>query len=186
MKNKYKVLIISCWAIFLIATAFKMFGANLFIAGSNNETFIRVCNYIQNSIIYYIIGTLFNIVGTTFYLMAVLEEKKPKLLWFIPLVLYTIVKTIFNKYDVLFFILDISVIMIGLPLLINYKMWLKISIGVVLNIVFQLLSQFLKLGQYGTFDNNVVIAVILSIDYYIMLVLFYLYSNYVFIKKGDK
>lgn len=175
MKNKYFVLIISCWVLLLICVIAKLFGANIFIAGTNNQTFIDFCNYIQNSFWYYIVAPLFNISTATIYYMAVMKKRKPQIMWLFPYIIYAIIKTIFNKLDVLFFILDI-IVMIGLPLIFDRKLWLRSTIAFLLNLGFQFISMFLKLNNYQMFDNNLVVGIILSIDYYIMLILFWLYS----------
>ena len=59
-----------------------------------------------------------------------------------------------------------------------------IIIGVALVFAFQFLSMLLKMNQYAMFDENLVVGLILSIDYYIMLVLYWLYS--VHFKKLNK
>ena len=175
MKNKYLVLIISCWVLLLVCVLLKLLGANIFIAGTNNETFKAFCNYVQNSFWFYIITPLFNISTATIYFMAVLKTKKPSWKWLIPYSLYAILKCIFHKLDVLFFILDIFVVT-GLPILVDKTKWKRAIIGTVLNLSFQFISMFLKLKNYTMFDNNLIVGIILSIDYYIMLVLFWLHS----------
>lgn len=117
-----------------------------------------------------------NIVSTSIYFMAVLKETKVNLKWFIPLVIYAIFKVLFNQYDILFFILDF-VLVIGLPLLINIKRWKYILIGCGLNLLFQLISQITKNIGFSFVDEYTLIFMILNIDYYIMLILYYLYNN---------
>lgn len=175
MKNKYLILIISCWVLLALCIVAKLFGANIFIASTNNKMFIDFCNYVQNSFLYYIITPLFNIVSTSIFLMAVLKQKKPQLKWLLPYIAYAIIKTIFNKLDVLFFILDIAM-MIIIPIIVDKTKWLRALIGIVLNLAFQFISMGLKLNNYQMFDNNLVVGIILTIDYYIMLVLYWLYS----------
>ena len=48
MKNKYKVLIISCWVLLVIAMILKLLGSDWFIATSDNKRFIKLCDYIDN------------------------------------------------------------------------------------------------------------------------------------------
>lgn len=175
MKDKYLVLTITCWVLLSICIILKLFGAAMFAASSNNETFINFCNYIQNSFLFYIVTPLFNITSTCIFLMAVLKVKKPDWRWLTPYIAYAILKTIFYKYNILFFILDILVIII-IPLLVDYHKWLRIIICVIINLSFQLVSMFLKLDHYKMFDDNLVVGIILSIDYYIMLILMWLYS----------
>lgn len=116
-----------------------------------------------------------NVFSCSIYYMAILKEKKINLKWFIPLVIYSMLKIVFNKYDVLFTLLDF-VMTIGLPLLINFKRWKSILIGTLLTLVFQSISLILKFNNFTMFDENTLMVMILSIDYYIMLILYWLYS----------
>ena len=175
--NKYKVLIITCWSLLGLCCLIKLFGFNLFIASTDNQSFIRLCDTINNSFWYYIVGFIFHMITCSIYYMAVLKESKPtisSLKWFIPLIIYIICKTIFYYLKVVFFVLDI-VMMIGLPILINRKIWYIAIVSFLLTLFFQLISAFLKLNHYTMFDDNTLVAVLLSIDYVIMLVLFWLY-----------
>lgn len=177
MKNKYKVLIKSCWILLFICCAFKLFGADIFIAGTNNENFIKVHTFIEENIfIKYILYLLMNMISSGIYFMAVLKERKINLKWLIPYGIYAICKIIFNSFDSLFMILDFIIIP-GLPIIINPKVWKRSLIGTFLNLGFQFISMFLKLDNFSMFDENALITLLLSIDYYIMLVLYYLYSN---------
>lgn len=179
MNNKYKVLIISCWSLLIVCCLFKLFGANIFIVGVEEGNFKLVCEFINNNIIIRsICNILMNIIGSGFYYMAVLKDKRPRLKWFMPLIVYAILKQVFREnYSSIFFILDFGMT-IGLPIIINYKKWKSILLGCLLTLIFQILSMFLKLDNFVMFDENFLIGTILSIDYYIMLILYYLYSNY--------
>ena len=178
MKNKYIILIRSCWILLLACCIFKLFGANIFIAGVDDGNFKTFCNFVNdNSVLKFIISIIINALSCIIYYMAILEENKPKLKWTIPLIIYVILKQIFNKFDILFFVLDF-IMTIGFPLFLKIKNWKRILLGCVLTLIFQVLSMFLKMDNYTMFDNNFLVGIILSIDYYIMLVLYYLYSNY--------
>lgn len=175
MKNNYKVLIISCWSLLLVCCLIKLLGADLFLAGTDNERFISLCSFIDTTILRYVILYVMNIVSTSIYFMAVLKEKKPNIKWLVPYIIYVILKFIFEDFTMLFFIFDM-LITIGLPILIDKKKWLRIIIGMGLNIGFQIISMFLKFDKFTMFDNNTLVFTILSIDYYIMLILYWLYS----------
>lgn len=181
MKNKYKVLIISCWSLLLVCCLIKLLGANIFLASTDNVRFIELCGLIDNSFIKYILYFIVNVTSTSIYFMAVLKETKPNIKWLIPYSVYSIFKLIFNELDVLFFIGDVP-FMIALPILLDKKKWKRILIGFGLNLGFQLISQFVKLDNFTMFDENTLMVIILMIDYYIMLILYWLYS----IKDKDK
>lgn len=147
----------------------------MFLAGTDNERFIALCSFIDSSFIKYIIYFTFNITSSSIYFMAVLKEKKPNLKWFIPYTIYAILKIIFNKYDLIFNILDFVIVPL-LPIIINKKMWLRSIIGLGLMLLFQSVSLLLKFNNFTMFDENTLMVIILSIDYYIMLILYWLYS----------
>ena len=175
MKNPFKVLIITCWILLLLCCIAKLFGANWFIASTNNQNFLDFCKYIEETFWFYIFTAIFNIVTCGIYYMAVLKQNKPDLRWLIPLIIYAILKSIFYKQKILFFILDF-VMTLGLPLLLDHKRWLWIIIGVALTFAFQYISMFLKLDNYNIFSENAFVSMVLSIDYIIMLLLYWLYS----------
>lgn len=187
MKNPFRVLIITCWILLILCCIAKLFGANWFIAHTDNQTFISFCDYVvATPFLNFLVRFVVNTISSSIYFMAVFQQKKPTLnglKWFIPLVIYTTFKSIFYSNQTLFFILDF-VMTIILPLIIDYKRWLMIIIGVALVFAFQFLSMLLKMNQYAMFDENLVVGLILSIDYYIMLVLYWLYS--VHFKKLNK
>ena len=84
--NKFKVLIISCWILLVLAVIAKLCGADIFKAGTDNERFKAFCDYTQNSFWYYVIASTVSITTSGIYYMAVLKSTKLNLLWVIPLV----------------------------------------------------------------------------------------------------
>jgi len=178
-KNKFKVLLITCWVLLGLCLISKMFGANIFTTSAKKENFIKFCDCVDNHLFlrYGIINLTINIISSSLYYMAIFQEpkfSKRALLWFIPLIIYAIIKSIFYNAKVVFYVLDI-VMMVGLPLLIDYKRWLVIIISFGLTFVFQYISMLLKLNQYTMFDNNTIMVFILNIDYYIMFIIYWLY-----------
>ena len=168
-------MIITCWILLAVCCVAKLFGANWFIIHTDNQRFTDFCRCIEDSFWYYIFTSVFNIITTSIYLMGVLKQKKPSIKWFLPLIAYAILKSIFYRQKVLFFILDF-VFIISIPLLIDRNKWLRIFIGIALNLGFQFVSMFLKLNNYEVFSENAFVSMILSIDYVIMLMLYWLYS----------
>ncbi len=173
-RNPFLVMIITSWVLLIIAMILKLFGADWFIAGSENKTFIRLCNFIDSHFaVQCIVFALFNIFTTSIYFMAILKETRPHLVWFLILIVYASVKVVFyNK--VVFFILDI-ILMVVLPLILKPKYWIAILVGFVLNFGFQLISMATKMNNYKMFDENTLVGIILNIDYILMLTLFWLY-----------
>lgn len=82
------------------------------------------------------------------------------------------------KLPLIGMILDL-LIGILIPLIRNkFKNWKIVIIGNILLIIFQFISLITKnIGGYITSDS-ILVSSILSIDYYIMLVLYYLYTHF--------
>ena len=59
--------IILCWILLIICFIIKLCGGNYFNIMCNNENFIRFCNFIENSIIKYIIY-LFSFIFSSYLL----------------------------------------------------------------------------------------------------------------------
>lgn len=179
-------LIIASWIFLFIYFIIKLFGVNLFEIVCNNKTFIAVCNYIdKNYWAKYIVCSISAFVSISIYILAVIQKYKFKwwqlLIVFIDILSATGVKLWNNVYGLIFDIIHfiiLPMIFIGKP---NKKYW-NVLIGNILNILFQVISLITKNVKLTFFDNNTLIALILSIDLYIMLILYYLYSNL----KGDR
>lgn len=176
MKDKYKVLITSCWVLLALCFAIKILGGNWFEIAVSNETFINVCNYIDSKIwLKYFITTIFYSISSYIIYLAITKQKIGKDKYILIILLPASICK--NYITLLGWFIDILVWMI-LPLLkYKFKNWLRVIIGVILIFVFQLISLLTKnIGIYIE-TTNILIGTILIIDYYIMLVLYYLYSN---------
>lgn len=178
MKDKYKVLIISCWSLLLVCFAINLFGANLFDIVCENKKFIKLCNYIDNSMFWKIsINCVIALILDSLTLLAIMKYKmysKTLGLIVIPMI---ILSSIFYWYlPILKTILEI-IFMIVIPLI--YKVnWKRIGLGMILIILFQQISLFTKnIGGIFLDSNNTLISFIMYIDVFIMLMLYYLYAN---------
>lgn len=157
----------------------KIFRNDLFIAHASNETYQKICTFVDSNdfVKYGLVNLPINILSCSIYYMAVLQESKiakHSLKWMFPLVFYAILKAIFNKYDKVFYVIDIFM-MIGLPILIDKSKWIWAIISFGATLLFQALSMIMKMNNYEMFDNNTIVFIILNIDYYIMLIIYYLY-----------
>lgn len=177
--RKYRLLLITCWCVLGLCLVIKIFRSDLFIAHTSCKAFQDFCLFVDNNdfVKYGLINLPINIVSCSIYYMAILQESKitkKSLKWLIPLIIYAIIKAIFNKYDKLFYVLDI-IMMLELPIAIDKTKWVWAIISFGATLLFQALSMIMKMNHYGMFDNDTVIFIILNIDYYIMLVIYYLY-----------
>ena len=186
MKDKYKTLIISCWVVLLCCFVVKLLGGNFFEIVCENEKFIKFCKFIDGNILKYVISFIMYIVSTYIYLLSIVRNEISNnkkiigavvlaLLWFIKLLVYNI--------PIIAMLLEFGVI-IGLPIILNKKYWKMSLIGCVLNLLFQFISLITKNVKLDYVDETMFIAIIFNIDYYIMIILFYLYRTKEYNENG--
>lgn len=187
-KDNYKQIvlrraIILCWVLLAICFIVKIFGGNFFNIVCENKNFIKVCQFIDNSVLFYIINYLSYIITTSLIILSCCKKYK------------------FNKKEILiiaicynlcfglkFISLTISaiieqlVLFIILPLIFSKSIKRTILTFILVN-GFQLISLFTKNIGIGIMEVPFLIGIIFMFDYYIMLILYYLYSN---LKKEAK
>lgn len=192
-KDNYKLktlkrMIILCWSLLGICFIIKILGGNFFNIVCKDERFLRFCNFIDNSVFYYI-SAFIQFVASSMLIYLAISNKRIKI--FLP----SIIVVWAYKMLVEFNIIKINIgIYVALDYLILFLlMWicsgkpLKSIISVILNIVFVVISAITKNLFLGNFIiTSYTINLIYAIDYYIMIVLYYLYSKYRNIKKEDK
>lgn len=187
-ENNYKQIvlkraIISCWILLAICFFIKIFGGNFFNIVCNNEKFINFCTFIDTNWLYFAIAFMFYYTSTMIYILAVTRSKftlKNFLLITACCICSYSTKFISTTIGL---IADYVLIYFGLCLYLALKNGIKpkkaillVLFGFVLNNVFQLISLFVKdLGLFKIMVNNSLIQIIFMLDYYIMLVLAYLY-----------
>lgn len=179
MKDKYKTLILACWIVLLSCFIIKILGGNFFEIVCNNKTFINICDFIDTSFIKYLVVSLCYTFGTSLYFLAVLNKTKFKNkenILYIILPLFSCLKLLFAKYSVIVFIIDLIFTIIT-PIIINKRKWLNSIIGYILIIIFQLISLLTKNIGIKIIDNSTLTSLIFCIDYYIMIILYYLYNT---------
>ncbi len=188
-KERYlKRVIVVCWIALAICFGIKLFGGNLFEIMCNNENFIKVCEYADNHFwAYYLINALNSFVLTYFYTLAVCQKLKYEK-WQLITVLITIAIGIPIKTysQILGLVFDVWQ-MILMPCLFTIKYpkrhW-NVVIGNILVVIFQVVSLFVKnIGIKVLTSENVLTMMIFRIDVFLMVILYYLYSN---VKGGNK
>ena len=176
--------IILCWVLLAVCFVIKIFGGNFFAIVCTNEKFIKVCEFIDNSVLYYLFSYISYIITSWLLVVIVRENKKMitkgTLIYLICCSLYWCFKLLiqFNIVKlplVIYNILEYGVLYI--LLIIFSKKYIKSIFVIIAMVVFSILSVVTKnIGITGTIANSSLIAIIFMIDYYIMLVLCYLYS----------
>ena len=175
MKDRYKVLIISCWSLLGVCFLIKLLGGNWFELSTENTKLIQLCNWVDSNISKYFIMGIFYCVSMYLVYLSICKKKIKDCLYicvvfaliFITKIFYPIVATVLEP-----------MMLILLPI-VKKVSWKRVLVGNILMMAFQLVSLFIRnLGIYLPADAPTLISLLLQIDYYIMLVLYYLYSNY--------
>ena len=178
MKNRYKVLIVTCWYLLFIAFLLKVCGVTIFDANSDNQVFIQFCDYLDKTLwLKYILFCLVAIVLESLYLLAVLKQKfytRLQFIIFIPLIIFS---SIISWYIVwLKFVIDILIMLLPIAFKANWK---RVLVGIVLVVVFELISFMIKnISCYNLNNKSALVELILQSDTVIMTALYYLYSVY--------
>lgn len=187
-KNAYLVLIISCWVLLALALIIKLFGATIFDVVIKNETFIKFGEYADNSWLKYFLACVNALVLHSLVLLSILGQKfynKIQACIFVPLIIIMSLLSWYN--NILSTVLNFACYLLTIIWL--KKRWYRSVIGIVLMISFQAISILTKnVGSWNLNNEQSVIAMVLQIDAAIMIVLYYLYSNKLEIKKraGEK
>lgn len=189
-KDNYKQVvlkraIILCWVLLGVCFVVKIFGGNFFNIVCNNGKFISVCDFIENSIIKYIIYLTSFIISS--YLVVKIVNPNLKLLslkslLFILLCVIVWVFKLLLELDIIklntLFINMFDLIVLYALLIIFTRKPIKSLFAVVLLFLFTFISSFVKgIGINNSITDRYIIAQIFFIDYYIMLTLSVLYQK---------
>lgn len=184
MKDKYKTLITACWLVLISCFIVKLLGGNWFEIACSNEKFIAFCNYCQtNSFLYYFISGINALIGNTLIIASftknkISNNKTTKFIIIYNIVIH-VIKCLCNIYipnsNYIIMLFDIPTLLI-VPLIINKALWKRIIVGIFLVTIFQVISLITKNIGVKNIDDNILTTLIFMIDYYIMLILYYLYS----------
>lgn len=186
-KKAIKTCIIICWCLLATCMIFKLCGSKIFEVAVTNQRFIDICNWLDGKGIYakYVLAGIMSITSTTFLMLSASFAPKPNRKQIILILCVVIpiwfVKVFFAKIG---FILDcVSIIVV--PAIISKKWWAGF-LGLILNIAFQVASMYIRGIEVATiFASNTILSLIFSIDYYIMIALYYMYTITIKIKKKE-
>lgn len=175
--DKYGMLIVVSWVVLIFCLIVKLFGGNWFELGVENEKFVAFCNYVDNTMWLKMALACLIYLFTNYFILCILINRKKLdkkiVALFLPLM---ITKSIINWYfTTLGLMLDV-IILIVLPIVITRK-WKRVIFGNLLVMVFQLLTLGIRnLSINFNFGNTFLEQSLYQIDYYLMIILFYLYT----------
>lgn len=177
-KNKYKMLIITSWVVLIICFIIKIIGLKNFDFQSDNSKFIRFCNYVDNILWLKMIIACIVCVLTTYPIICVLINKKylniKSSLIYIPLM---IASSIISWYSTIINMIIQGIYLIIIPLIQTKGKFKRIILTIIFVSLFQIISLLIRNINITNFnDNNCMISLMFQIDYYIMILLLYLYN----------
>lgn len=184
-----KRMIILCWIVLGLCFIVKLFGGNFFNIVCQDERFINFCNYVQNSFWYYVVSFITSAI-THYFIWSIMFDvskfnKKQSIALSIIFIVTFIIQSIMNYYNLSNYIILMSVIRYIIVPFVFKCNWKRILIVNVLDIIFQLIAMVTKNVNIMGFDDNVLVALIFMIDYYIMLILTWLYNNKIRIRREN-
>jgi hypothetical protein len=182
-----KITIVLCWLSLFSFWAIKLFGGNWFEIMVENENFIKFSNTVQNTWLKYLVSLITIFVSYYFMYGAVLQKVALKGKY---LAVY-LLSALANWAVVNFVPIDFVRMIFGYTLIIItsicYQKGIKKYFGVltvILDFVFSTLSMLTR-GIKLSFITDYFILLIGSLDLYIMLGLYFLYSNLLNLKKEE-
>ena len=183
-KKRYlKRVIIVCWLALIICSCIKLFGGNLFEIVCENDNFIKVCEYADNHLwAYYSIGLIYSYIGNYFLILAMCGKwkfsKVEFIIFSITVALVCGIK-LFNSTLGLIFDVWQVIIMPCLFSIKTPKRHLAVLLGNALLFLFQAISMLTRNLSFNIVtENEFLIGAIYSIDITLMIILYYLYSNF--------
>lgn len=188
--------IIICWIMLIVCFIIKLVGGNWFEIICDNKHFINVCSYIDNHLVLkYIIAFITYLLSSYFIILACSLLPKPN--WKQIIIVFSALTFVWASQFILPIIKNILEVIntFALPIILNSfkrisletrpikKTWYLGIIGCILIFVFQLLSLITRNIGIKYIDNSTLISIILMLDYYIMIMLYFLYIKLLKTKK---
>lgn len=190
-KNKLKIinkLKIMCWSALILAFLLKILGVYYIDKGLNVDWLINLDNFVSK---HRFIEIGLNYISDTFitFMIVLIVNRKARLcnkdnliVWIISTLCY-ILRVLLPNISIISditttFILPIIICKNGKP-----EAYLRTWVVFLLMNIFQIISIVTRLDTIEKLNNNAIYYAFLSIDYYIMFILYYVYSSIQ--TKGD-
>lgn len=180
IKSPYGLLIVISWVALIICLIVKLFGGNWFELWLENAKFIKFCEFVDETIwLKMMLACGIYLISAYPIICIILNKSKlglKEILIFAPIM---ITKSIMTWYfSIIAFILDIF-ILLGLTTIFNRKPLRNLICFMIIS-AFQLLTIGIRNVSFwlGGFNlgNTFIEQFLIQIDYYLMILLFYLYN----------
>lgn len=168
-----------CWGALILCFIVKLLGGNYFEIIATNEKFISLCDWLEYHGLNDVIKAVFYCfnLGILISIFSRSEFKSFTLKFFI--ISICIISWVIKRQFALIGAVIETALMLILPMFISKekksKTFVASIIGYLLVNVLQLVSLFVKNIDSMIVKENFIIGLIFQIDYYIMIILYYLY-----------
>lgn len=175
--DKYGMLITVSWVVLIFCLIVKLFGGNWFELSSENDKFVAFCNFVDNTMWLKMTLACMIYLFTNYFILCILINRKKLdkkiVALFLPLM---ITKSLISWYVLwVSYVLDVLILVI-LPLIIGKK-WKRVLFGNVLIFAFQVVTILIRNVSFDfNLGNTFIEQTLYQIDYYLMIILFYLYT----------
>lgn len=185
IKSPYGLIILISWIALIICLIVKLFGGNWFELWLENDNFIKFCVFVDEIIwLKRTLAVIIAITSTYLIMCLIYNVKYYKGLWLVLYIIIMVLKSLSSWYLLVVSCIMDALILIVIPMIIT-KNWKRPIIVNIIILGLQLMTLAVRNLNVGTgfnVNNTFIIQVLYQIDYYLMLILLYLYN----IKKMNK
>jgi hypothetical protein len=178
-EEKEKILrntIIVFWLLLFSCFIIKIFGGNLFEIAIESERVIKMCNFIDKyPIIHYGLNYISYLFVMTMLTKSLINFKVKKYHKYIWILIFLIINSL--RFINVYLGMALDIIYLIMASYIYNHMIYKGVIGNISIVVFQIISVFTRNLGIDVVVTSSLIELILCVDYYIMIILYYLYSR---------
>ena len=180
IKSPYGLIILISWIALIICLIVKLFGGNWFELWLENDNFIKFCEFVDNTQWLKMVLACGIAIITTYPVFCIIYNVKYyKGLWLVLYIIIMILKSLSGWiWNGLSYIIDLLILII-IPMIItkNWKRPIIVNI-IILGLQFMTFGvRNLNVGTGFKVNNTFIIQVLYQIDYYLMLILLYLYNT---------
>lgn len=179
--------ILICWALLFVCFTVKIFGGNYFAIMVNSPQFVEFCQHLDSNIVIYgLMGLVSSLITYALFYLALLRQmwftKRQFWIYLVSVLVSCVIRVVFDAEGVYSVIINSFNVLqcFILPLVFTRPCKpyvLRIFVGNVLNFVFQFIAIITKNIGIKFITESSLQMLIFTIDVYIMLALYYLYSN---------
>ena len=176
-----------CWVVLAVCLIIKLFGGNYFSIICDNARVVAFVAWIDSHFLgKFALGVVSSSISYTFYYLAIMKRRfftaLQAVFVYASVAGFVALRLAFQTAPVICVAFDV-VQFFSIPILLcrkEFKRWVipRVVVGILLMVLFQVVSMLVKnVSLDKHISNNTLTGTIFMIDVFIMLCLYYLYSN---------